>query len=38
MGFTALVEEFRGGTLENVHYGAIAVTDETGKVIRVRRK
>lgn len=33
MGFTALVEEYRGGTLENVHYGAVAVVDETGKVI-----
>lgn len=33
MGFTALVEEYRGGTLENVHYGAVAVVDETGKVV-----
>lgn len=32
-GFTALVEEYRGGLLENVHYGAISVVDETGKVL-----
>ncbi|MCQ6561428.1 asparaginase [Paenibacillus mendelii] len=33
MGFTTLVEEYRGGTLENVHYGAITVVDEKGKVL-----
>lgn len=32
-GFTALVEEYRGGLLENVHYGAISVVDETGEVL-----
>ncbi|RXZ78771.1 asparaginase [Paenibacillaceae bacterium] len=31
--FIPLVEEYRGGVLENVHYGAISVVDETGKVI-----
>ncbi|MEF3302928.1 asparaginase [Paenibacillus sp. GYB003] len=30
MKFTPLVEEYRGGVLENVHYGAIAVVDEKG--------
>jgi len=33
MKFTPLVEEYRGNTLENVHYGAIAVVDERGKVL-----
>lgn len=32
-GFTTLVEEYRGGLLENVHYGAVSVVDETGKVL-----
>lgn len=31
--FIPLVEEYRGGVLENVHYGAVTVVDETGKVI-----
>ncbi|MBB6734585.1 asparaginase [Cohnella zeiphila] len=33
MGFTKLVEEFRGGVLENVHYGAVCVVDEQGRVL-----
>jgi L-asparaginase II len=33
MKFTPLVEEYRGQTLENVHYGAIVVVDEQGKVL-----
>lgn len=33
MRYTALVEEYRGGTLENVHYGAAAVVDENGKIV-----
>lgn len=33
MGFTALVEEYRGGVLENVHYGAICVVDEKGSAV-----
>jgi len=28
-----LVEEYRGGTLENIHYGHIVVIDDTGKAI-----
>ncbi|WP_106766494.1 asparaginase [Paenibacillus faecalis] len=32
-GFTSLVEEYRGGLLENVHYGAVSVVDEAGKVL-----
>ncbi|MFF2093085.1 asparaginase [Paenibacillus sp. NPDC058174] len=31
--FVPLVEEYRGGVLENVHYGAVTVVDETGKII-----
>ncbi|MCZ8513743.1 asparaginase [Paenibacillus filicis] len=33
MSFTKLVEEYRGGVLENVHYGAVCVVDEKGTVI-----
>lgn len=33
MGFTPLVEEFRGGLLENVHYGAVSIVDEEGTVL-----
>ncbi|PYI55683.1 asparaginase [Paenibacillus flagellatus] len=33
MRFTPLVEEYRGGVLENVHYGAIAVVDENGGLL-----
>lgn len=33
MGFVPLVEEYRGEALENVHYGAISVVDENGKVL-----
>lgn len=32
-GFTPLVEEYRGGILENVHYGAISIVDEKGNVL-----
>jgi len=32
-GFIPLVEEYRGGVLENIHYGAITVVDERGTVI-----
>lgn len=32
-GFVPLVEEYRGGILENVHYGAVSIVDETGKVL-----
>ncbi|WP_098746491.1 asparaginase [Paenibacillus sp. EZ-K15] len=33
MGFVPLVEEYRGNVLENIHYGAISVVDESGKVV-----
>ncbi|OZQ71135.1 asparaginase [Paenibacillus odorifer] len=33
MGFTTLVEEYRGGLLENVHYGAVSVVDEKGSIL-----
>lgn len=33
IGFTPLVEEYRGGVLENVHYGAITIVDEKGKLL-----
>ncbi|MDF2660345.1 MAG: L-asparaginase [Paenibacillus sp.] len=33
MRFIPLVEEYRGGVLENVNYGAVAVVDEKGKVL-----
>ncbi|GGD79455.1 asparaginase [Paenibacillus nasutitermitis] len=33
MGFIKLVEEYRGGILENVHYGAVTVVDEKGKIL-----
>ncbi|CAM4423923.1 L-asparaginase II [Paenibacillus endophyticus] len=33
MGFTTLVEEYRGGILENVHYGAVTVVDEKGSIL-----
>ncbi|MFF2481069.1 asparaginase [Paenibacillus sp. NPDC058071] len=33
MSFTTLVEEYRGGVLENVHYGAVSVVDETGRIL-----
>jgi L-asparaginase II len=33
MGFTTLVEEYRGGVLENVHYGAVSVVDEQGSIL-----
>ncbi|MBB6671990.1 asparaginase [Cohnella nanjingensis] len=33
MGFKPLVEEYRGGVLENVHYGAISVVDEHGRIL-----
>lgn len=33
MGFTTLVNEYRGGVLENVHYGAISVVDEKGTIL-----
>jgi L-asparaginase II len=33
MSFIPLVEEYRGGVLDNVHYGAVSVVDENGKVI-----
>jgi L-asparaginase II len=33
MSFTALVEEYRGGVLENVHYGAVSVVDEKGNIL-----
>lgn len=33
MGFVPLVEEYRGNVLENIHYGAISVVDENGKVV-----
>ncbi|MGG6313818.1 asparaginase [Paenibacillus macerans] len=32
-GFAPLVEEYRGGVLENVHYGAVSVVDEQGRVL-----
>ncbi|WP_028544627.1 asparaginase [Paenibacillus taiwanensis] len=31
--FTELVKEYRAGVLENVHYGAVCVVNETGEVI-----
>lgn len=33
MAFVPLVEEYRGDTLENVHYGAISIVDEKGRVL-----
>ncbi|GAA3403624.1 asparaginase [Paenibacillus hodogayensis] len=33
MGFVPLVEEYRGGVLENVHYGAVSIVDEKGRVL-----
>jgi len=33
MRYTKLVEEYRGGVLENVHFGAICVVDENGRVL-----
>ncbi|RED63879.1 asparaginase [Cohnella lupini] len=33
MSFVKLVEEYRGGVLENVHYGAVSVVDERGNVL-----
>ncbi|WP_211747227.1 asparaginase [Paenibacillus sp. Marseille-Q4541] len=33
MGFVPLAYEYRGGILENVHYGAISIVDEHGNVI-----
>ncbi|MCD9022769.1 asparaginase [Cohnella silvisoli] len=33
MSFTALVEEYRGKLLENVHFGVVSVVDEKGNVI-----
>jgi L-asparaginase II len=33
MKFTPLVEEYRGGVLENVHFGAIAIVDEKGNLL-----
>ncbi|WP_336077193.1 asparaginase [Paenibacillus sp. 203] len=33
MEFTELVHELRGEVIENVHYGAICVVDERGKVV-----
>lgn len=33
MSFVPLVEEYREGVLENVHYGAVTVVDEKGAVI-----
>lgn len=33
MNFVPLVEEYRGGVLENVHYGAVTVVDERGNVL-----
>lgn len=33
MRFVPLVEEYRGNVLENVHYGAVSVVDESGKVL-----
>jgi len=33
MGFIPLVEEYRGGVLENVHYGAVSVVDEKGNIL-----
>jgi L-asparaginase II len=39
MSFAALVEEYRGGVLENVHHGAVSVVDEKGNILyRVIRK
>jgi len=32
-GFIPLVEEYRGGTLENVHYGAISVVNDRGELL-----
>src|SRR6185369_8016285 len=32
-GLTPLIELYRGGTLECMHFGAVAVTDTQGKVI-----
>ncbi|MFD0715806.1 asparaginase [Paenibacillus sp. GCM10027626] len=32
-GFIPLVEEYRGGTLENVHYGAVCVVNEQGELL-----
>lgn len=32
-GFKVLVHEYRGGVLENVHYGAISVVNEHGEII-----
>ncbi|MCS7464277.1 asparaginase [Paenibacillus doosanensis] len=33
MGFIPLVEEYRGGVLENVHYGAVTIVDEKGRLL-----
>ncbi|MGZ7442605.1 asparaginase [Paenibacillus sp. TH7-28] len=33
MRFTPLVEEYRGGVLENVHYGAVSIVDEQGRIL-----
>ncbi|MFF2154517.1 asparaginase [Paenibacillus chitinolyticus] len=33
MRFTPLVEEYRGGVLENVHYGAVSIVDEKGRIL-----
>lgn len=33
MEFLPLVEEYRGGLLENVHFGAISIVDERGKIL-----
>jgi L-asparaginase II len=32
-GWRPLVEVWRGGTLESVHHGAVAVTDDTGRTV-----
>lgn len=33
MRFIPLVEEYRGGVLENVHYGAITIVDDKGRLL-----
>ncbi|CAM5783662.1 MULTISPECIES: asparaginase [Brevibacillus] len=33
MNYSTLVEEYRGGVLENIHFGVICGVDESGKVI-----
>lgn len=33
MRFTPLVEEYRGGVLENMHYGAVSIVDEQGRIL-----